>query len=72
MPDVFTSTDRRILYKVRFTPGGETYFVEAGGAVAAHQKGLGHAALDGVRHTGADVTHATENEITDFYMDEEE
>jgi hypothetical protein len=68
----FTSTDRRLLYKVVLSPHGETYFVEAGNAMTAHQKGIGHAALDEVRYTGMDVYLASENEITDFYGDEEE
>lgn len=72
MADQYTSTDRRLLYKVRFTPGGEEYLVEAGNAQTAHQKGLGHAALDEIRHNGCDVMLADENDITDYYTDGEE
>lgn len=71
MSDEITSTDRRKLYKVRLTPGGEEYLVEASGAVNAQQKGIGLAALDGVDWHGLDVSPASENDITDYYGEEE-
>lgn len=67
-----TSTDRRLLYRCEFTPGGEVYLIEAGNAVAAQQKAIGHAGLDGVQFTGADIFLASENDITDYYHDGEE
>lgn len=68
MADQFPNAKK--LYRVRFETrnGPVDYFVEAGGAVRAHQMGEGLAALDGLDHRGAiDVEPATEKEITDYY-----
>lgn len=72
MKDEITSTDRRLLYRVSLSPGGEVYYIEAGNAIAAQQKGIGHAALDDVEWSGMHVDLASENETTDYYGDEEE
>ncbi len=72
MGDEVTSTDRKIVYKIRLSPNGEEYMVEAGSAVSAHQKGMGLAALDEVYYNSMQVFKASENDITDFYGHDEE
>lgn len=72
MADEVTSTNRKVVYKIRCAPGGEEYLVEAGGAVAAHQIGMGRAVEDDVYYNSMQVYRASENEITDFYGHDEE
>lgn len=71
MPDSITSTDRRLMYKVTFIPGDETFFVEAGSAPDAFIKAAREAASDGVEWTGADTETASENDLTDYWGEEE-
>lgn len=72
MGDKFTSTSGKLLYKARFSPGGETMFIESSGAVNAHEIARGAAYFQGIVHTGCDVMLATENEITDYLGQTEE
>lgn len=76
MADEITSTDRKLLYKVRFTPGGETYYVEAGNAQTAQGLGIGHHIVNAlpnavVEWTGIDVERASKKETELYYEPQE-